>query len=390
MTRLTDGGTICAEGYLFELERRGYMQAGSFVPEVVLEFPDAVKQLHREFIRSGSDVVEALTYYAHREKLRLIGKEDLLEPMQQQALNLAKETAAETEEAGGERPLVAGNICNTNVWDPADPKSSEATVVPMFEEQIAWAAEAGVDFMIAETLCYRDEAVAALEAINRVGLPSVVTLACHDAFNLRDGVSIVDTVKELEDKGAHVVGVNCTRGPATMLPIALRVREAVSCEVAMLPVPYRTTAKAPVFQFLTDSACSVIPDDRPFPIALDPFTCNRFEVADTAKAALDAGIRYQGVCCGGAPHHVRAIAEVMGKDAPSRRFAPDMTKHYSLGTDSSLKAQNKGFVAGLKQGYLSDWRRNRWRISTEYRERGLRPVGVECRRLRIEQEEARL
>lgn len=116
MTRLTDGGAICAEGYLFELERRGYMQAGSFVPEVVLEFPDAVKQLHREFIRSGSDVIEALTYYAHREKLRLIGKEDLLEPMQQQALNLAKETAAETEEAGGERPLVAVKATCPSTW----------------------------------------------------------------------------------------------------------------------------------------------------------------------------------------------------------------------------------------------------------------------------------
>ena len=345
MTRLAEGGAICAEGYLFELERRGYMQAGSFVPEVVLEFPDAVKQLHREFIRSGSDVVEALTYYAHREKLRLIGKEDLLEPMQQQALNLAKEMATEAEEAGGERPLVAGNICNTNVWDPADPKGSESIVVPMFEEQIGWAVDAGVDFMIAETFYYFDEALAALEAINRAGLTPVVTLACHDAINLR----VVDAAKGLEDKGANVVGVNCTRGPATMLPIALRVREAVSCEVAMLPVPYRTTEEAPVFQSLSDTGCSVIPDDRPFPIALDPFTCNRYEVAEAARTALEAGIRYQGVCCGGAPHHVRAIAEVMEKDAPSRRYAPDMAKHYSLGTDASLKAQNKGFVAALRQ-----------------------------------------
>ncbi len=202
MTRLADGGAICAEGYLFELERRGYMQAGAFVPEVVIEFPDAVKQLHREFIRAGSDVVEALTYYAHREKLRLIGKEDLLQPMQQQTLSLAKESAAEAAELGGERPLVAGNICNTNVWDPADPEGSAAVVVPMFEEQIAWAADAGVDFMIAETLYYYDEALAALEAIKRADLTPVVTLACHDEHILRDDTTIVDAAKGLEDNGA--------------------------------------------------------------------------------------------------------------------------------------------------------------------------------------------
>ena len=69
ISRLNAGPVICAEGYLFAMERRGYLQAGAFVPEVVLEHPEVVTQLHREFIRSGSDVVQAFTYYGHREKL---------------------------------------------------------------------------------------------------------------------------------------------------------------------------------------------------------------------------------------------------------------------------------------------------------------------------------
>ena len=93
--RLDDGAVLCAEGYLFELERRGYLQAGAFVPEVVLEFPDAVISLHRDFLRAGSDVIEALTYYGHREKLRLIGKEERLEPLQRHALAIAKQVATE-------------------------------------------------------------------------------------------------------------------------------------------------------------------------------------------------------------------------------------------------------------------------------------------------------
>ena len=52
---------LVAEGYLFEFERRGYLQAGAWTPEVVLERPDLVKEMHREFVHAGSDVVQAFT-----------------------------------------------------------------------------------------------------------------------------------------------------------------------------------------------------------------------------------------------------------------------------------------------------------------------------------------
>ncbi|MGH3176570.1 MAG: homocysteine S-methyltransferase family protein, partial [Streptosporangiaceae bacterium] len=61
--RLAAGPVLGAEGYVFELERRGYIKAGPFVPEVVLDYPDAVRELHREFLRAGADVMVALTYY---------------------------------------------------------------------------------------------------------------------------------------------------------------------------------------------------------------------------------------------------------------------------------------------------------------------------------------
>src|SRR6059036_3084603 len=88
--RLAEGPIICAEGYLFELERRGYVQAGAFVPEAVLDHPDVVEQVHRDFVHAGSDVVEAFTYYAHREKLSVIGKVEQVEEMNRNALAVAK------------------------------------------------------------------------------------------------------------------------------------------------------------------------------------------------------------------------------------------------------------------------------------------------------------
>src|SRR6202034_3383366 len=112
LDRLAAGPVICAEGYLFEFERRGYLQAGAFVPEVVLEEPEMVAGLHREFVHAGSDVVEAFTYYAHREKMRIIGKEDLIEPLNRNALEIARTIADEHDS------LAAGNICHTNVYDP--------------------------------------------------------------------------------------------------------------------------------------------------------------------------------------------------------------------------------------------------------------------------------
>jgi len=79
--RLDKGPVICAEGFLFEIEKRGYMASGEFVPMVSLDHPEVLENLHREFQHAGSDIVEAFTYNGHREKMRVIGKEELLEPL---------------------------------------------------------------------------------------------------------------------------------------------------------------------------------------------------------------------------------------------------------------------------------------------------------------------
>src|SRR5690348_14689402 len=160
LTRLKEGAVICAEGYVFELERRGYLQAGSFVPEVLFEHPEVVEQLHLDFVRAGSDVTQALTYYVHREKLRVIGREKDLAPMNRAALGIAKRVARRTG------TLFAGDLCNTNIYDPADRKSVK-DVARIFDEQVGWAVEAGVDYFVAETLGWVGEALLALEAIRR-------------------------------------------------------------------------------------------------------------------------------------------------------------------------------------------------------------------------------
>jgi betaine-homocysteine S-methyltransferase len=338
--RLAEGPVICAEGYLFELERRGYVQAGAFVPEAVIDHPEVVEQLHRDFVHAGSDVVQAFTYYAHREKLRLIGREAELEHMNRRALAIAKKVAAETG------TLFAGDICNTNVFDPEDPASAAAARA-MFEEQVGWAADAGVDYIVAETFSYCGEAKLALEVAKAAGIPTCVTMAIHRQPVTRDGLSPADAMRALADAGADVVGLNCIRGPATMLPLLETIVKAVSVPVAALPVPYRTTEKEPTFQSLRDPACHCVPGDMPFPVALDPLTCNRFEIAEFAKAAAAIGVRYLGLCCGAMPHHIRSVAEALGRRPPASRYSADMSKHAYFGTDPTLKPKNVEYAREL-------------------------------------------
>lgn len=339
MERLAVGPVICAEGYLFECERRGYLQAGAFVPEVVLDHPEVVRQLHHEFAHAGSDVVEALTYYAHREKLRVIGKEDLLETINRQALSIAKEVAAEYD------ALLAGDLSNTNVYLPND--ASRKEVRAMFDEQVSWAVDARVDFIIAETFSYVEEAILAVEAIKAAGVPAVVTMAIHREGVTLEGWTPEEACKRLEDAGADVVGVNCARGPRTMLPLLKPIREAISCHVAALPVPYRTTEEEPTFQSLTEPSDIDLPNGRPFPTALDPFTCNRYEIAAFARAALELGVNYLGVCCGAGPHHIRALAEALGRTPPASRYTADMSKHAFFGTGARIRKEYQGLASRL-------------------------------------------
>jgi len=326
LERLDRDVVLSAEGYLFELERRGYVKSGPYVPEAVLDFPDAVREIHREFLRAGAEVMVAFTYYGHREKLRTIGREQDLEPLNRNALRLAKDAAAD----GG--ALVAGNICNTWVYDPEAPESSGEIVREMYREQVRWAVEEGADFIISETNDYLGEALIGLEVIQEFGLPSLVTFASSSSEQTIDGYELDEACKELEARGADVVGLNCSRGPETMLPIIAGIRASVSCSVAAQPVPYRTKPEQPTFQSLRGADGA-----RVFPLALDPFVCTRFDLADFATSARDLGVNYIGVCCGGAPHHVRAMAEALGRTVPASRYSPDLSLHPILGEDVQEK-----------------------------------------------------
>ena len=232
---LGDGGAI------FELERRGYISAGPFTPQVVIEQPEVVKQLQTDFVRAGAEVLQALTYYAHEEKLKAVGAEGHLMEINANAVHIAREVA---KEYGA---IVAGNICNTWVYEPDYPSTHKETR-RQFDEQIKYQIEGGPDFFIAETIEYLGEAKIALEAIKAANLPAMITMGFKVNDMTLDGIVLEDAFKELEDLGTDIVGINCYRDPNLMLPLAKRLKKAVSCFTATQPVAFRCSEHRPYFQ----------------------------------------------------------------------------------------------------------------------------------------------
>lgn len=293
LQRLADGVVLGDGGYVLELEKRGYVQAGPFTPEVCIEHPEAVEQLHAEFIHAGAEVIQALAFYASEEKLATIGLSDKWEEINRAAVRLARKTAASHD------VLVAGDLCTTWVYDPASAGSANR-VRELIDRQIEVQLDEGVDFFIAESFYFLGEAKIALEQVKRTGLPVIVTMLAQPAS--QDGFSSLECARQLADAGADAVGLNCLRNPANVLPMMREICEAVSCYVACQAAAYRTPDHIPDF--------TAIPE---FPRGMDGLQLCRQDMGDYARQAQEMGIRYIGSCCGSVASHVREMARALGK-----------------------------------------------------------------------------
>ncbi|HKZ98212.1 MAG TPA: homocysteine S-methyltransferase family protein [Thermoplasmata archaeon] len=294
LKRLDEGPVLGDGGYLIELEKRGYVQAGPFTPEVVLKNPAALGELHREFLDAGAEVLQSLTFYASKEKLGTVGYAGKVRDLNREAVRIARMAA-------GDRALVAGNISLTWLYDPKDPKSADR-VRREFDEQLKVQLAEGIDFVIGETFSYLGEALVAVEAGKATRIPTMVTMCFENEPRTPEGKTPAECAKALVDAGADIVGVNCLRNPRHMLPLAIEMREAVDVPIACQPTAIRT------------------PDDRPdftslpqFPYELEALTLSRRDMADYARRALAADIRFIGACCGTIPAHIREMARALGK-----------------------------------------------------------------------------
>src|SRR2546421_13049796 len=118
LDKLKQGVVLGDGGYLLALEKRGYVQAGPFTPEVTIEHPNALRALHEEFVHAGAEVMQVLAFYASENKLAQIGYANRLGEINPAAARIAREAA-------GPSTLVAGHLCLTWKYQEGNPPAHD-------------------------------------------------------------------------------------------------------------------------------------------------------------------------------------------------------------------------------------------------------------------------
>jgi betaine-homocysteine S-methyltransferase len=302
--RMARKGVVLGDGgYLIELERRGWVDSGSggekvgtgkgsgqFTPEVAIEHPDALRELHREFLNAGSEVLQALTFFGTREKLNRAGFGQQTEAINAASVRIAREVA-------GDKALVAGSVSRTQLFEREGP-SAAGHVRDLLSEQVRLLADAKVDFLIFETFFHLQEMLIGLECARASGLPIVATMTFRPKLTeCSDGHSPADCARAMTDAGAHAVGANCEQEPERMLAITRQMRDAVKVPIAAQPATFSTTDAMPCFTRLPQ-----------FPDELESIQLPRNAFERFAAGAKAEGIQFLGGCCGCNPAYIRAAA----------------------------------------------------------------------------------
>jgi betaine-homocysteine S-methyltransferase len=301
---IKQGPVIGDGGYLIELERRGYVNSGSgseqvgtgrgsgqFTPEVAIEHPDALRELHREFLEAGAQVLQALTFFGTREKLGRAGYGTQVEEINFAAVKLAKHVA-------GDRALVAGSVSRTQLVE-REGTDSLPKARDHISEQIRLLKDAGVDFLILETFFHLAEMKVALQAAAESGVPVIATMSFRPLVTqCSDGHTPAKCAQVMAELGALAVGANCEQDPPRMLSLLRNMRDAVDVPVAAQPAAFRTTDECHSFTRLPQ-----------FPDELETIQIPRAAFAEFGRIAKSEGIGYVGGCCGCNAAYIRVLAK---------------------------------------------------------------------------------
>lgn len=246
--------------------------------ELNITCPDQVRQVHEAYIAAGATVIQTNTYGANYSKLARYGLEEQVKKFNTAAVRIAKEAAQGNAYVLGN----IGGIHGTQTLFGTDEEIKRG-----FREQLYCLLLEGVDGLILETYYNLDELKTVLQiAREETDLPIITNVSMHEAGILENGVYLPEALKQLEDLGADVVGVNCRLGPHHVIESFRNV-----------PLPERA--------LLAAYPNASLPEYRDGKL----FYENKPEYFKTsAKELRDQGVRLIGGCCGTTPDHIRAIA----------------------------------------------------------------------------------
>jgi len=260
--------------------------------ELNLSSPDLVREIHREYVKAGAELLETNTFGANRVRLAAFGFEEKLEAINRAGVQLAREAA-------GEKAFVAGALGPLGVpIEPLGPTSFEEARA-IFYEQARALVQAGVDLIVLETFHRLDELRQAVLGAREAAGPEMIVLAqvtVEDDGRLRDGTSTEVFTRTLDQLPADAIGVNCSAGPK----VVLETIEKMAC--------------------FTRKPLSAMPNAG-LPAKVEGrniYLCSPEYMAQYARRFIRAGARIIGGCCGTTPEHIKQIRSELRSIQPAR------------------------------------------------------------------------
>lgn len=264
------------------------MPRGVCSEQWILEHPQVVEKLQKEYMEAGSQAVYAPTFTANRISLANLGLEAQVE-------RFNREIPKITRRAVGDRILVAGDMTTCGkMLEPGGPVSHDA-LFEAYAEQVRYLVEAGVDFIIGETLLYEEEALVLLDAAASVTDTAVCcSFTVEGDGTLPFGGNVVDAVASAEIMGAAAAGINCSMGPDQALAVVRNMSERLN-----IPVIAKLNAGMPEISDKGEVLYSM--DEELF--------------AGYMEKLLEAGATVVGGCCGTTPAYIAALKQVVDRFA---------------------------------------------------------------------------
>ena len=265
------------------LQRRG-LPVGAPSDSWVMDRPEEVVRLHRDFIEAGSDLILTNTFGSTQMHLAHAGMAERFEETNRRAVELARQAAA------GTSVLVAGSMGPLGEMLEPSGTLKEADAEAAYAGQARLLAEAGVDALVIETQFDLNEAKAAIRGARSVtNLPLVCSFSYDRGMRTMMGVKPAQMGRELAEMGLAAVGINCGKSLEDNLKALRELRQAIT-----LPIWFKPNAGLPRASGVEGHATEydITPDQMGAQVA----------------GWIEAGARLVGGCCGTSPQHLGAIA----------------------------------------------------------------------------------
>ncbi|MBI9047571.1 MAG: homocysteine S-methyltransferase family protein [Anaerolineaceae bacterium] len=288
LERLNNGDVLISDGATgTNLQARG-LPVGISSERWVLENPDGIMQLQRDFVDAGSDIILTCTFGATSIKLEAEGLADRADELNQKAVALAREVI-------GKNGLVGGSIGPTGQMMKPMGLLEVEQAETVFSQQAKSLVSGGVDFLVIETQFDIEEAKAAIQGARQVtDLPIVCSFSYDRGTKTMMGVSAKKMAKAIIPLGVDVLGVNCGKSLDENLEVLKELQENSD-----LPLWFKPNAGLPKLDEAGNTYFDILPE----------------EMGNRIKEGLQFGARIFGGCCGTSPQHLQQIATQVKKAA---------------------------------------------------------------------------